>query len=298
MKQFVQAIKAALKKADKNVLEQWSTKPEISEFSAVSVERHFSAQQVMASIQAFNDVHHWRQDSLHPCFAQFLGLSQHIDVLSHKYSPFPLMGLVHIENTINQVSPLSPDKMHIRCYFGAIRPHRWGIAVDVMMDVRQGGSTCQTITSTYLYRQASDVPVNQHANGSDTTAQAVTIAQPQSSPVSFCASAGRRYARISGDYNPIHLYSWSAKLFGFKQAIAHGTHVLARCVSVMILSTPFSNDKFTITNEFKYPVPLPCDLTLKHSLQNEETSKSISFELCNPEATRRKQRVLCGRISN
>ncbi|HEU0076960.1 MAG TPA: MaoC/PaaZ C-terminal domain-containing protein, partial [Longimicrobiaceae bacterium] len=34
--------------------------------------------------------------------------------------------------------------------------------------------------------------------------------------------AGRRYARASGDYNPIHLWGWTARPFGFRRPILHG----------------------------------------------------------------------------
>ncbi|HEU4753566.1 MAG TPA: MaoC/PaaZ C-terminal domain-containing protein, partial [Armatimonadota bacterium] len=47
--------------------------------------------------------------------------------------------------------------------------------------------------------------------------------------------AGRRYARASGDYNPVHLWSWSARLLGYRRPILHGfcleamaTHALVR----------------------------------------------------------------------
>jgi acyl dehydratase len=43
-------------------------------------------------------------------------------------------------------------------------------------------------------------------------------------------SAGRRYASISGDWNPIHLSGWSARLFGLPGPIAHGMWTLARCL--------------------------------------------------------------------
>jgi len=39
---------------------------------------------------------------------------------------------------------------------------------------------------------------------------------------------GLRFAAVVADYNPIHLYPWSAKLFGFKRAIAHGMFVAAK----------------------------------------------------------------------
>jgi hypothetical protein len=42
---------------------------------------------------------------------------------------------------------------------------------------------------------------------------------------------GRLYARLSGDYNPIHLWPWSARLLGFKRPIIHGMHTVGRAVA-------------------------------------------------------------------
>src|SRR6266487_1403229 len=43
------------------------------------------------------------------------------------------------------------------------------------------------------------------------------------------ADLGRRYAAVSGDRNPIHLYRLTAWLFGFRRPIAHGMWAAARC---------------------------------------------------------------------
>ena len=45
------------------------------------------------------------------------------------------------------------------------------------------------------------------------------------------AGLGRAYAKIAGDFNPIHMYAWSAKLFGFRQAIIHGMWSLAHALA-------------------------------------------------------------------
>ena len=42
---------------------------------------------------------------------------------------------------------------------------------------------------------------------------------------------GRRYASVSGDINPIHMHSLSAKLFGMPGAIAHGMWMKAHCLA-------------------------------------------------------------------
>ena len=44
---------------------------------------------------------------------------------------------------------------------------------------------------------------------------------------------GRRYAAVSGDRNPIHMHSLSAKALGFPGAIAHGMWTKARCLAAL-----------------------------------------------------------------
>jgi acyl dehydratase len=68
---------------------------------------------------------------------------------------------------------------------------------------------------------------------------------------------GRRYGAISGDRNPIHLHALSARLFGFKQAIAHGMWTKARALAAL---EPLP-DAYTVDVEFKKPIFLPGRVT-------------------------------------
>lgn len=47
----------------------------------------------------------------------------------------------------------------------------------------------------------------------------------------LASDIGRRYARVSGDYNPIHLFRPTARLLGFRRPIAHGMYLVARAVA-------------------------------------------------------------------
>jgi acyl dehydratase len=65
---------------------------------------------------------------------------------------------------------------------------------------------------------------------------------------------GRRYAGVSGDHNPIHLYALTAKAFGFPRQIAHGMWSKARCLAALEGRLP---DAVTVEVAFKKPVLLP-----------------------------------------
>ena len=49
----------------------------------------------------------------------------------------------------------------------------------------------------------------------------------------MAGDTGIRYAKVSGDWNPHHLYPWSARLLGYRSPIAHGLWTLARAVAVV-----------------------------------------------------------------
>jgi acyl dehydratase len=66
---------------------------------------------------------------------------------------------------------------------------------------------------------------------------------------------GRRYGAVSGDRNPIHMAALSAKLFGFKRAIAHGMWTNARALSFLLPTTPVEQARLAV--EFKTPLYLP-----------------------------------------
>jgi acyl dehydratase len=65
---------------------------------------------------------------------------------------------------------------------------------------------------------------------------------------------GRRYARVSGDANPIHLHPLTAKALGQPAAIAHGMWTKARCLAALEGSLP---EAYTVDVRFKLPLRLP-----------------------------------------
>lgn len=94
------------------------------------------------------------------------------------------------------------------------------------------------------------------------------------------SDTGRRYASVSGDYNPLHLYPLLARLFGFRKTIAHGMWCLARAVASLERAwggqPPSRLEAF-----FKLPVFLPATITLGYERQTgiPTAEKIILFEL-------------------
>jgi acyl dehydratase len=74
------------------------------------------------------------------------------------------------------------------------------------------------------------------------------------------AGLGRRYAAVSGDFNPIHLSALSARLFGFRRALVHGMWTKARALAALLPPHPLEAASAAV--EFKLPLWLPGDATL------------------------------------
>ena len=67
------------------------------------------------------------------------------------------------------------------------------------------------------------------------------------------------YARVSSDFNPIHLSDRAARFFGLRGAIAHGMWSLAR--SLALPTTPATPAR--IETQFLTPVQLPARVAIK-----------------------------------
>lgn len=78
---------------------------------------------------------------------------------------------------------------------------------------------------------------------------------------------GWQYALCSGDFNPIHLHSLTAKAFGQRTCIAHGMYTLARAVAgvnALAAAAEEGGDEgktlaypIQVANEWKLPLRIP-----------------------------------------
>lgn len=97
----------------------------------------------------------------------------------------------------------------------------------------------------------------------------------------------KRYARVSGDFNPIHLSALSASLFGFKKgAILHGMWTKARSVSALMpptntLTSTGSTEQpmAEMFVEFKTPLYLPSSTVLAAKEAVTDSREEVIFEV-------------------
>ncbi|MCW2747434.1 MAG: hypothetical protein JWP10_576, partial [Nocardioidaceae bacterium] len=83
---------------------------------------------------------------------------------------------------------------------------------------------------------------------------------------------GRRYAAVSGDRNPIHLYPLTARAFGFRSNIAHGMWTKARAMAALQSRLP---DAFIVDVEFKKPILLPATVVFGSTHDGDVTTFGV-----------------------
>jgi len=185
-----------------------------------------------------------------------LGFPLQAAVMARRDFPTPLVGLVHIANTITWARPLHyGERLDVRVHAADLRPHRRGRAVDLVTEVTAADELVWRGVSTYLARGAGDESAVQPA---EPDVSALRDA-PGAAQWRVDEGAGRRYAAVSGDVNPIHLHAVTAKVLGFDRAIAHGMFTYARALAAFGARLPVAG---TSTVWFRKPVPLPSTVRL------------------------------------
>jgi acyl dehydratase len=187
-------------------------------------------------------------DALPPTYPHVLAFPLAMVLMTRADFPFPLLGLVHIANRIEAIAPLRvTDRPALRVRAGALGPHPRGRQLDVVTEAHLDGECVWREHSTYLHRAGSKK--TEKSEKAEATPPAGGSARWQ-----VPASVGRRYAKVSGDRNPIHTSRLGARLFGFRRRIAHGMWSAARCLAALEGRLP---DTATIEMAFQRPLLLP-----------------------------------------
>ncbi|WP_104524419.1 MaoC family dehydratase [Blastococcus atacamensis] len=195
-------------------------------------------------------------DTLPATYPHMLTFPLQMALMSDRAFPLALPGLVHVRNRIDAVRPIgSGETLDLEVWAERFASHRSGATVDLCASVSAGGAEVWRSRSTYLARGAK-APAG--APDSDVTVDVGDLGHPVAT-WRIPDDAGRRYAKVSGDVNPIHLSGLTAKAFGFKRAIAHGMWVKARVLAAVENRLP---EAFTVDVGFRKPLFLPSTVTL------------------------------------
>jgi acyl dehydratase len=241
------------------------------------------------------------RDSLPPTYPHVLAFPLHMAVMADGSFPFGAVGLVHVENRIVQHRPIGlGEELELRVRPTKLEPHPRGRTFGLVTEAWSGRQKAWESVSTMLRRGRSSATNASRGGASATNAEPHHVFHPSGGKVdavreegragsSGTAGAGsseltpsaewrldgglgRRYAAVSGDRNPIHMHSLTARPLGFPGAIAHGMWTKARCLAALEGRLP---DAFSVEVRFRKPIVLPARVELLSDGEGEEIGFAV-----------------------
>jgi acyl dehydratase len=192
-------------------------------------------------------------DVLPPTYLHVLAFPLSVALMTERSFPFPLVGMVHVANSVTLARAVRADEAASFTVRAAdLREHPAGRQFDLLAEATIDGEVVWSSRSTYLRRGKS-------SGASREKRPELPAQQGSVAIVRVPGDTGRRYAAVSGDRNPIHLHSLTAKAFGFPSAIAHGMWLKARTLAALEGRLP---DAYTAEVAFKLPVLLPATVSV------------------------------------
>ncbi len=194
------------------------------------------------------------RDELPATYPHMLAFPLSMQIMTDSSFPFPVIGLVHIANRIEQVRPIRDDeKLTVSVRLENLRDHPKGREFHVLAQAASAGEVVWTSDSTYLRKGGGSGEQKSRDQGSPEPADPSAVWDVPD-------DIGRRYGKVSGDNNPIHLRRSTAMAFGMSRPIAHGMWTKARCLAALEGELP---ESLTVDVAFKLPVFLPAKVAFR-----------------------------------
>lgn len=212
------------------------------------------------------------RDALPATYLHVKAFPMHMQLMTDGRFPFPAVGLVHLSNRIVVHRPaLVSETFDLAVKTTPIEPHPKGRTFALVSEARVDGELVWEDHSTMLRRGGGSADAGNggtegggsEASGEDRQSDPDSPGQGDAPVVEWRLSGdlGRRYASVSGDRNPIHLHQYTAKLFGFPRAIAHGMWTKARALAALESTLPTA---YAVDVSFRKPILLPGRVTFAH----------------------------------
>lgn len=171
-------------------------------------------------------------------------------LMLHPEAPFPIMGMVHLNFIIKQYRPVSShESLQAECRFGKLYKHDRGSIVETIMTLKTKDEIVWEQKNHNLYISKNSIGENIAKKKEH------EISNPEESQSwNLTSKNALDFAKLSGDYNPIHLNKLLAKPFGFPKQVLHGWFTLSKALSPIYSDYP---DAHEIHGSFKKPLFLP-----------------------------------------
>jgi acyl dehydratase len=198
-------------------------------------------------------------DGIPPTYPHVLAMPLHLEIFACGSFPLRPMGLIHLSNTIEVLGPL---RFGMRLDFTVTaRNYRRtdsGLAFDMATEIAHDGEPVWRETCVFLSRWPEPV---ERTGGRPPRPPRAPKDAAVLAEIDVTGRTAWAYARVSGDYNPIHLNDRAARFFGLRGSISHGMWSLARSLAQQ--PVPMLADGVRVETQFLTPVQLPARVAIK-----------------------------------
>lgn len=221
-------------------------------------------------LQAFNALFGYSGEYVPSTYWHTRLFGVRIALAARRDFPFPLPGMVHLTDTIRQHAPVrSTDVLRMECGLGRVLAHEKGTAFETLTRLYRDGQLVWEENTVNLHIGQTGFAQEEYRSYAFPD-----LAHPQETPLTIAGNMGRTYAKISGDFNPIHISTVGAKLFGFRQKIMHGWYGLNKILATHPEAMDAPHELYVA---FKKPLFLPGKVLLRE----EATNDGLHFEILN-----------------
>lgn len=202
------------------------------------------------------------RDKLPFCYPQVLASPLMYELLLGQSFPFKMLGLIHTSHQVRAHDLIPSDaQLRLTCATYNLQPTNRGYTFQLGSQIHNERSLLWESEATFLFRSKEPPIARERTTKSADSADEKNFSR--AAILELDANLGRRYANVSMDYNPIHLSPLTAKLFGFRQPIAHGLWLLGWVSAVL-------KDVTNVRIEFKAPIFLPNNIVLETRLSGKD----------------------------
>ena len=204
-------------------------------------------------------------------YPHVLAMPLHLKIFSQSAFTLRPMGLIHLSNVIESPGVIEPGRrMDVSVSACNYRRTDAGLAFDMTTHISADGQLLWRETCVFLSRQAepSGSGGGRPPRPPKAPRNAALLAELRVS-----LSTAWAYARVSGDFNPIHLNDRAARFFGLRGAIGHGMWSLAR--SLAQAPPPDIPCGARIDTQFLTPVQLPARVAVKEWTAEGQTKRAL-----------------------
>jgi acyl dehydratase len=186
-----------------------------------------------------------------------------LELLAAAGEGLPLAGMIHLESELLQIRPITRDDLvSSRVELEGSETSARGITLTLKTRCWNGAGQLCTEGATMLLLRSRQAP-----------ARSPRAPEPPDSEDGWAeltrweiaGDQGRRYARASGDFNPIHLWALTARPFGFSRPILQGFCTQA-LVAHALIEHSLGGDPAALRRlriAFRAPIALPAALALQ-----------------------------------